>query len=206
MTRLVKADGSFGTEYVYSAKAYIDDVLSREIGGKITAELKALVSALEVYGKNAAAVLADGPVADTIASADFSGVTEASGSKTGNTLRLHSFSLELKSNIKLRVYFSLTRSIAKIEDYTVKVNGEVRNVTATNNKYVYCIEETVTATELGDTFTFTVESADSSLTLNLSALYYAKMMNEQADTEAEKNLMKAIKLYYDAAIAYKESK
>ena len=209
-TRLAFADGSFGTEYVYSAQDYIDKVLEMEIDEDYTAELKALVSALDVYGKNAAAVLAGGAGAETIENVDFSAVTEATGSKSEN-LKAHltHFSLELKSNIKLRVYFSVTSGALDKDDFTVKVNGEERNATDTSNKYIWCIEETITAAQLNDTFSFTIEANDGSgtLTLNLSALYYAKTMAASAKaTEAEKNLMKAIKLYYDAAAAYMAAK
>ena len=204
--RIVRADGTTGTEYTYSAKEYIDAVKAKETSIVYSAELKALVSALEVYGSNASAVLDKLPenmvtVPDT--DVDWSKVTEASGSRSEDKIvKLNSFSLELKSNVKLRVYFSLTSGAVSINDFTFKVNGEERNVLTTSNKNVWCIEETVTAARLDENFTFTVESGDSFLTLNLSALYYAKIMSEQAETEAEKNLMKAIYKYWEAAETY----
>ena len=206
--RIKLADGSYGTEYSYSAQQYIDTVQESEIAGEITAELKALVNALEVYGKNAAAVLSGGPSAETIENVDFTNVVAAGGIKdeTGN-IRLVQFSLELKSNIKLRVYFSLSAN-TNLSDYTVQANGEEATVYEVGNS-IYCIEYAIVAANLGKNQTFTVNGNGSSFTLNLSALYYAKTMNEASDELAPvnyKNLMKAIKLYADAAVAYDASK
>ena len=198
IARLVKDGDVISTEYSYSAQTYIDTVIAKELGGDITPELKALVKALDVYGKNAAAVLVEGaPEVDTITGVDFSGVTEPSGSiSEGKKIRLDSISLELKSNIKIRIYVIVTT-----EDFTATINGKSVNAIKVSNK-VWCIEQAVIAAELYDTYTFVLESGESYLTLNISALYYAKIMNDKADTETEKNLMKAIKLYADAAIKY----
>ncbi len=208
--RVIRADGTAGGEFTYSAKNYIDAVMAKETSVYYSAELKALLSALDVYGSNASAVLDKLPenmITVPGTDIDWNKVTDASGSRSEDKIvQLNSFSLELKSNVKLRVYFSFTSGAAKIGDFTFKVNGETRNVTITSNKYIWCIEETVTATELNDMFTFTIASKDgeSSLTLNLSALYYAKVMSEKAETEAEKNLMKAIYEYWEKADAYRE--
>ena len=204
--RIVRADGTTGTEYTYSAKEYIDDVKAKETSIVYSAELKALVSALEVYGNNASAVLdklSENAVTVPDTDVDWSKVTEASGSRSEDkTVKLNSFSLELKSNVKLRVYFSFTSGAAKIEDFTFKVNGEECSVITTSKENIWCLEKSIMAARLDENFTFTVESGDSFLTLNLSALYYAKIMSEQAETEAEKNLMKAIYKYWEAAETY----
>ncbi len=208
--RVIGADGTAGGEFTYSAKTYIDTVMAKETSVYYSAELKALLSALDTYGNNASVVLdklTDGSIDIADSEIDWSKVTEASGSRSEDKIvQLKSFSLELKSNVKLRVYFSFTSGAAKIEDFIFKVNGETRNVTTTSNKYIWCLEETVPAKNLNDTFTFTIESknGESSLTLNLSALYYAKVMSEQAETEAEKNLMKAIYKYWEKADMYRE--
>ena len=201
IVRLVKDGEVISSEYSYSAQTYIDTVLAKELGGDITAELKALVKALDAYGKNAAAVLVKGaPEAETITGVDFSNVTEATGSRsTDKKIWLESISLELKSNIKIRVYFSTLA-----ENFTCKINGVEVNAVKSSNT-VWCIEQTVVAAELYNTYTFSITSGESNLTLNISALYYAKIMNDKADTETEKNLMKAIKLYADAAIDYRDS-
>ena len=68
---------------------------------------------------------------------------------------------------------------------------------------VYCIETSVVAAYLGENYTFTVTSGENELSLTLSALYYAKTVVSSAKSnDADKNLMNAIKLYYDAAVEY----
>lgn len=198
IARLVKDGKVISTEYAYSAQTYINTVLGKPIGGDITKQLKDLVTALDVYGKNAAAVLVEGaPIPDTITGVDFSNVTDATGNRSEDKkIRLENISLDLKSNIKIRVYFTVQQNT-----FTVKINEKEVNAVKTGNN-VWCIQQSVVATELYDNFTFTITSAESYLTLNISALYYAKIMNEKAETEEEKNLMKAIKLYADAAVAY----
>ena len=200
---VVGADGTEGTEYLCSAKDYIDTVNAREIGGEITEELKTLVNALYVYGKNAAAVLSGGELQETVVGADFSNVPNAGGQKVGTEIKLEQFSLELRSSVRLRVYFGIT-SEAEGRGFTVKISGKEVNAVKIKSG-VWCIEQDVAASRLGEFFSFVITSGESSLTVNLSALYYAKIMHTQAKTEGEKNLMKAIKLYYDAAVAYVES-
>ena len=200
---VVKADGTEGTEYLYSVLDYVDAIADKEIGGEITEELKALVEAIGVYGKNAAAVLSGGEIQETVTGVDFSDVPNAGGEKIGTEIRLSQLSLELKSSIRLRVYFGIT-SEAEERGFTVKVNGKAVNAVKVQNG-VWCIEHSVPASRLSEFFSFVITSGESSLTVDLSALYYARIMHSQGRTEAEKNLMRAIKLYSDAAKAYAES-
>lgn len=204
--RIIRADGTAGGEYTYSAKTYIDAIMAKETSVYYPEELKALLSALETYGNNASAVLDNLPditvnVAD--GEVDWTKVTDASGDRSEDkNIKLSHFSLELKSNVKLRVYFSFNSTSAS-ESITVTVNGETVNATKVSDN-VWCIEKPIAAARLNDSFTFTVTSGESSLTLNLSALYYAKIMIENAETEAEKNLMKAIYKYWEKADMYRE--
>ena len=147
-----------------------------------------------------AAVLAGGELQETVEGADFSGVPNAGGQKIGTEIKLEQFSLELRSSVRLRVYFGIT-SEAEERGFTVKVSGKDVNAVKIKNG-VWCIEQCVPASRLAEFYSFVITSGESSLTVNLSALYYAKIMHTQAKTEAERNLMKAIKLYYDAAVNY----
>ena len=206
-------DGEFtGTEYVYSAVKYAEDVNALPTDAVYTDELKALANALVVYGKNAAAVLAGGEAAEAIGEVDFSTVANASGNPDINVgaIKLNKFSLELKSNIKLKVYFSFDENNMMMnywEDYIVTVNGEpVEPELVDEENKIYCIEIDVVAAKLGETFAIRVlHYLDGGLELNISPLYYAKVMVASGKaSEAEINLMKAIKLYADAAVAYAE--
>jgi len=210
IARIVKDNEVISTAYEYSAQMYIDDVLERETGGDITHELKALVKALDVYGKNAAAVLAGGEAAEEIGDVDFSEVTlDEATSDRSKVIRLKKLSLELKSNIKIKVYFTYDAVAANdsFEDYQFLVNGEAVEVFESDDEGVYYVEHQVVASKLSDSVKFDILDAnDTGMTLSVSALYYAKIMVETADEELSpanyKNLMKAIKLYADAAEAY----
>lgn len=214
--RVVKADGSTGTEFSYSAAQYAEDVQTMPTDEKYTEEVKALASALLVYGKNAAAVLAGGEAAETIENVSFDGISGASGDADAfGIIKLKKFSLELKSNIKIKVYFSfdadaaLMYGITSIENYTVTAGGNKVTPTPVSDPDLgdmYCIEYEVKAAKLGDEVTFSIDSGlGSVMNLRLSAVQYAKIVNGSASaSDAEKNLMKAIKLYADAAVAYAE--
>ena len=206
------ASGAQGTVYTYSAADYAEDVQKLPTDAVYTEELKALANALVVYGKNAAAVLAGGEAAETIGEVDFSTVANASGNPDINVgaIKLNKFSLELKSNIKLKVYFSFDEYNMMgytWEEYAVTVNSESAEpeLVDEENK-IYCIEIDVVAAKLGETVAITVlHYLDGGLELNISPLYYAKVMVASGKaSEAEINLMKAIKLYADAAVAYAE--
>ena len=202
--RVVKADGTAGGEFTYSVKTYIDTVMAKETSVLYPAELKELLSALEIYGNNASAVLDKLPentVTVNDADIDWTKVTDAGGSRSEDkAIKLSHFSLELKSNVKLRVYFSFNAT-ALAKNFTAKVDGETVNATKMSSS-VWCIEHQVPAALLNDTVEFTVTSGESTLTVDLSALYYAKVMSEKAETEVEKNLMKAIYKYWEKADVY----
>ena len=201
--KLVK-DGSTFTEYSYSAQTYIETVKASEIGGDITQKLKDLVNALDVYGKNAAAVLAGGQTVAT-GEVDWSTVADATGTKAENSgVRLNTFSLDLKSKIRLRVYFEITSG--SLSDYKVYVGGSEVNAVATETENVYCIDYAVYAKELNANVEIKIQNAqgEDMLTLSMAPLYYAKIMASKYsgdNAEAYKNLMNAIKLYSDAASA-----
>ena len=200
--KLVKEGETF-TEYSYSAQTYIDAVKVAEVGGKITQELKDLVTALDEYGKNAAAVLAGGQqmVAIDDSEVDWNTVAEASGTKAaGSVVRLNTFSLDLKSKIRLRVYFEITSG--SLSDYTVTVDESEVNAIAVEGN-IYCIDYAVYAKELNTTVDIEIAKGEETmLTLSMAPLYYAKIMAAKYtgdNVDAYKNLMKAIKLYSDAA-------
>ena len=207
--RLVQTDGTIGTEYVYSAAKYAQDVQNVPTDDVYTEELKALARALLVYGRNAAAVLAGGETAETITDVSFDLISDAYGTADRNgVIKLQKFSLELKSNIKLKVYFKFDSIAAAskdivFEDYTASAGGEAATIHSVSEN-VYFIEYQVVASKLGEDVTFSIVSYDGKgLSLTFSALSYAKIANvSEKISDAEKNLMKAIKLYNDAAVAY----
>ena len=209
ITAKLEKEGETFTEYSYSAQTYIDAVKVAEVGGKITQELKDLVTALDEYGKNAAAVLAGGQqmVAIDDSEVDWNTVAEASGTKAaGSVVRLNTFSLDLKSKIRLRVYFEITSG--SLSDYTVTVDESEVNAIAVEGN-IYCIDYAVYAKELNTTVDIEIAKGEETmLTLSMAPLYYAKIMAAKYtgdNVDAYKNLMKAIKLYSDAAIAYANS-
>ncbi len=202
--RIVKADGTVGTEYTYSAKSYIDTIKNKETSIVYSAELKSLVRALDVYGNNASAVLdmlPDISVNVPDSEVDWNKVPDATGNRSDDeNIRLHSFSLELKSNIRLRVYFRFnSESMAQLD---VRVNDEEVSVTETSLQNVWCVEYAVAAANLNDIFTISITSGNSFLNFNISPLYYAKFMCEKAESEEQKNLMKAIYKYWNEAEIY----
>ena len=133
---------------------------------------------------------------------DWSDIADAIGWKNKIGVKLNSFSLDLKSNIRLRVYFEVTSGT--IDDYTVKINGVT--VTPEELDGVYCVDYAVYARNLNKSVTVSItDSEGGELYLETSPLYYAKIMVDKYDgenAEAYKNLMNAIKRYSDTAIAY----
>ena len=208
--KVVKNDDTTGTEFNYSAADYAEGVQKVPTDATYTAELKALAKALLVYGKNAAAVLLpDAEAAEEITEAvDWSGVTILDGFKDlYQAIILDTVTLELKSNIKLKVYFTLNSGnfgMKTLANYTFKVDGEEVEYTDLGDGK-YCIEKEIVAANLDEVYTFEiVDPIDGTgLCVKMSALYYAKIMAANANApEGYANLMKAIKLYSDAANAY----
>ena len=206
----VAANGARGTQYVYSAADYAESVQLKQTDEVYTENLKALAKALLVYGKNAAAALVpDAEAAEEITEAvDWSGVTIPDGFKDlYQAIILDTVTLELKSNIKLKVYFTFNSGnfgMKTLANYTFKVDGEEVEYTDLGDGK-YCIEKEIVAANLGEVYTFEiVDRLDvTGLCVKMSALYYAKIMAANANApEGYANLMKAIKLYSDAANAY----
>ena len=225
---VIKADETEGTTYAYSAADYADEILRMPEDAICTAELKALASALLVYGKNAAAALANGEAAEEITeSIDWSGITARANEDEDGIVKLSKFSLELKSNIKLKIYFTIDAEIAYEEyealptDYKVFAyygtnlieyeNSEVEPIEmafSDEGNGVYCVEFEIVASKLSENFVISFELPGEGIAMDmeLSALYYARAMVESGkDFAGYENLMKAIKLYSDAANAYVSS-
>ena len=212
--KIVKNDDTYGTSYTYSAAQYARDLKYIPTNEVFTEELKALADALVVYGRSAAAVLLGGEAVEITGNVSFEDVEDASGSadlSPSPAVKLSSFSLELKSNIKFKLYFTVDEEAimmngSNIEDYKFTVNG--KDVEYTVNDGIYCIEVEVVAAELGNNIAFRIYDGVSEfgLTLNVSPLYYAKVIanSDKADAN-EKTLAKALKLYADAAEVYADS-
>ena len=210
--RPVTGSGLIGTLYTASAADYAQSVQLMQTDETYTEELKALARALLVYGKNASAALLGTETVNIDDSAvSFEGITGSGNADSDEIVKLSSFTLELKSNVKIKIYFTFDAVIANdeydgltIAAYTVKVDGEAVEITHVKDN-VYCAEFEVVAKDLSKNFNIAIgcEAESTGMNLTISALYYAKVMNGNAEASAEyKNLMKAIKLYSDAAVAY----
>ena len=127
-------------------------------------------------------------------------------------VKLSKFSLELKSNIKFKLYFTIDEeTIAAsgllITDYFAKVNGETVAFDDLGDG-LYCMELEIVAAKLGEALNIEIKETvgASGIELTISPLYYAKLIvAAEGATPAYKNLAKAIKLYADAAAAYAET-
>ena len=208
---VVKADDSYANSYTYSAAQYAADVQLIDTDEVYTAELKALANALLVYGKTAAAVLANGESYEVTDEVSFENVSDATGTpdQIAMAVKLNKFTLELKSNIKFKVYFTIDVDAALLmgivpEDYVATVNEEGVAITEVGEG-LYCIEVEILAADLGKTLNIAIKDGLNNFGIDLSIcpLYYAKVIvnSDKADAN-EKNLAKAIKLYADAAAAY----
>ena len=103
-----------------------------------------------------------------------------------------------------RVYLEIS---GNVNDYQITANGNDLYAVETGNN-IYCISYAVYAKELNEDVEILIKNAagETVFTLTMTPLYYAKVMaaNYKGDNEeAYKKLMNAIKLYSDAAIAYK---
>lgn len=220
MSDIIKAQIINGDDksrvFEYSVKEYADDMLAAE-EGTYSAETITLVKAMLNYGGYAQQYL--GYNTDNLANADldntdvsfityrnlkiyaaYSKSLEGVGTFAGT-------SLSLKSNIILNVYFQPEQGV-DAEDLVFEINDE--KVTAEKKgSYLVVSYEFPHFADLNVEIPFTVSLAsDNSKTLSFdcSALSYcySVLLNENS-SDALANAVKAIYIYYDAAISYVSS-
>lgn len=211
MVRYIKADGSYGSTYEYTADDYVKAVDAHVTDDVFTDEVKALVKAFGVYAENVNEVLhgdvAPDPITD-ITEKDFKDVGQVNWSENEKNISSKNITLEktyenirfaFEDVLKLKVSFTIS---GVSSDFKFYVNGEEVKPSV-SGKY-YTVEAEIDASKLGENVEFKVTHTNGAeLTLNVSALSYAKrtLMSNDA-TDAEKNLAKAIYKYSTAINAY----
>lgn len=107
------------------------------------------------------------------------------------------YNLELESETTMNFYFQVDPALHPQEP-VFRVNGEI--VTAAHNGETYCVTiSNINATALGNANSVSV---DNGLTVNASAMSYANsVMKSSTASSEEKELMKALYIYMNAATA-----
>ena len=221
--RVIRENGTFGTEYIYSAQDYINSVKSAETGIIYSAALKSLVGALEIYSRLAEKELEGTGVAVDVASLagiDVSSFTEAGVADTSasvgeankadvtadnpNGLAVRTkYTLSLESNVKMIFTFKIEKG--SISDYVFKIDGkQVNPVSKSGESGTYYVSNTVAAKSFNKNYTLTVENADGEnlVTLTSSVLGFAKNNLAKSTDDNHKNLMRAIFRYWQVATVY----
>ena len=97
--------------------------------------------------------------------------------------------------------------VVSLDAYEAKVNGVAVKFDV-DEEGLYFFEYEVVAAELGEVLKIQIKEGlnASGIEFTMSPLYYAKVIaSSDKASDADKNLAKAIKLYADAAVAYKAS-
>ena len=139
--------------------------------------------------------------------------------------KLTSLTLDLKSNIKLRICYKVDADQSygnygmPPEEYLVRVykganilegyaeKEFVTYETVQLDEDEFCVDIEIVAAKLSEDMVIVIDSPENGalgIAMQLSALYYAKAMSNSTEP-GYANLMKAIKLYSDAANAYAAS-
>ena len=209
--QLFDGDGGEGTIYSRSIKDYADYMLANGTPAQVD-----MVKAMVNYG--AYAQLRFGIDTDNLVNAgyemDISGVTvNASKVETGvaTGFTFASYDLILESETTLRLYFN----VADIENYDITVaydDGTVRVFTLVpayddvNDRYYVDIPN-IAAPLLDREYTVSVtnKTDNSQYSVTLSALcYISDVLESDATSEAQKNVVKALYLYNQAANTFFE--
>lgn len=200
-------------DYIESAKTNPGGILGTEDPDEIT-EFTNLVNTMSDFGDFATAYFAEGKVTDAdmldrIDDVELEDLTEYVEAAMIPTTReiYYGSSLLLKADTELRHYFN-----EEVEIVSVTVDGEdvasdryaIEQKKGTSKWY---LEYTgIGAHELGNVITVTVETMDdeTSVTIEYSPLTYAyiALANEKEDTKNLADLMRAMYLYQQAAVAY----
>ena len=198
--QVMNENGPIGEAKSYSVMQYC----LNKIAANESEEMVALAKAMLNYGAaaqvlfgyntenlaNASLSAEDKALADVDASAYKYSIT---GSEAG--IKAKSATLMLESEVKVRVYFTLTGDKA-IEDYTFTIDG--KEVTPKQNAKGYYVEtDGIAAKDLEKLFSFQV----GGITVNYGALSYVNSKAASANAE-EANMVKALFAYYQAAEAY----
>ncbi len=221
--RLFKNGEPIGTEYSYSAQTYIDEVKAEPVSITYSEELRALLSALELYGKLAkkdldktstavdvsalAGIDANSFISEGVTGAEAnvtdSNKTDATAENPNGLIIRTKYSLSLESNIKM--IFTFKSEVGSIYDYTFMIDGEeVIPKLRPEGNGLYYIEKSVNAYGLKEKHTLTVEnsSGQNMLTITSSVLGFAYNNLSKSDDETHRNLMKSIFNYWKNADVY----
>ncbi|MBQ8845939.1 MAG: hypothetical protein IJ006_02225, partial [Lachnospiraceae bacterium] len=210
--KIVRGDGSEGTEYTYSVREYAEDVMGKY--GESSNEYK-LAKAMLNYGAYAQTYfgyntnnlanngLVDG-VANGFVQADKAALTACKPVVTDNSdiFDYAGSTLILEADIKVRHYFKLTNETAfgNLDGLTMYTAQQGNTVDGT---YYYYESAGITAANLGVMDDYT---GVTGISISYCPLSYVTtvLANENADLgndTALQNLMKALYLYYKATVA-----
>lgn len=190
--KMISGNNTLSKEYTYSVKEYADNLLD----GDYTSEEKNLVNAMLSYGNYAKAYFSKN---NLTASTELNNVTtdilSGYAGKTSGTLsdgvKYYGSSLLLESDTKLRHYF-------KVADGT-DVSGY--NFSGNKGNYYYIDIADIPSHMLDQTKNVTI----GDYTISYSPLSYAyAVMNSENSDENLRNVVKALYLYNQAAVAYKK--
>ena len=200
--KVVAGDGTFGKEFNYKVQTYAEAI----INGDYTADEKTMAKAMLNYGGYAqqyfgfnAENLANKGIDSTLADVDLSTISDATVN-TPEGLNYYGTSLMTTSATAIRHYFTLAEG-KSINDYTFKYGENTLDPVA-KSAYYYVEISGITAAQLGDSFTLTINDAN---TLTYSPYTYVKaVLNGTYDAKLQ-NLAKAIYHYGQAADALKKN-
>ncbi len=194
--QVVAGDGRRGELYTVSVKEYADQIINAE-EGTYSDETIALVKAMLVYGGYAQEYfdyntdnLASAGLDTSVSSAR---ITDSYDSYVDGTLpegmSFYGASLILEDTTTVRLYFTATAELAEAYLPDAEQIGD----------YYCCnIASGVTATEIDDIYTITIEDC----TIEYGVLSYAYKVINSSTNEELINLVKALRLYNVAADNY----
>lgn len=190
--RMVLSDNCEGTVYTYTVDEYAGSIVNGN--GKYSEETVKLVEAMSNFGEFANAYFGDITLDETadmekVGTSDLAGYN---GAISGDDDNIYAgSSLLLKSNTIVRHYFNVN-----VPNSTPKDTPD--------GKLYYIDSEGVPAHKLGENTETKVEVDGDEIRISYSPLSYAyRVLNDDIEDEELKSVVRAMYLYYQAALDYK---
>lgn len=190
--KMISGNNTLSKEYTYSVKEYADNL----IDGNYTSEEKNLVNTMLSYGNYAKAYFSKNNLTastelNNVTTDILSGYAGKTSGKLSDGVKYYGSSLLLESDTKLRHYF-------KVADGT-DVSGY--NFSGNKGNYYYIDIADIPSHMLDQTKNVAV----GDYTISYSPLSYAyAVINSENSDESLRNVVKALYLYNQAAVAYKK--
>lgn len=217
ITAQMVVGGLQGTAVTYSVKKYASTVLNMADG--LYENEKTLIRAMLNYGGYAQIYfLTDVELQSEILANEnlYTSVTDPvvnttsfdlnQYEPTGNNINRLEISLLLKSETELRIYFT-PEDGKTIDDYIVSLSGTNKAFQkGTVEGKCYISIPGIQATELGDVYTITITEKEGGAVFASTTCgafsYVKKVLEDSSQSNELQNLMKALYLYYEAALEY----